>query len=55
MARRNVALSKANAETEIRAVTLRLAHKPIAEIVAVLRERNISADPEFIRAVLKEA
>ena len=45
--------SAARLDAEIRAVAQKMAHRPVAEIVQYLREsRSISADAEFIRAIL---
>ncbi len=43
-------LSAANIETEIRNVARRFAHIPVADIVALLRERGIAANPDFVAA-----
>jgi hypothetical protein len=52
MARKqNNAASAARIEAEIRRVVAKLAHRPVAEIVAVLRERGIAADPGFIASL----
>ena len=40
-------------EAEIRQVAAKLAHRPVAEIMAVLRERNIAADPAFVATLTK--
>ena len=43
-------LSAANIETVIRNVARDLAHRPVAEIVTVLREKGIAANPDFVAA-----
>ena len=47
------AASAARTEAEIRQVAAKLAHRPVAEIMAVLRERNIAADPDFVATLTK--
>lgn len=55
MSRKSVALSKANLETEMRNVVKKVAHRPFAEVMQILRERQgVPADPDFVRSLLAE-
>lgn len=49
----NNAASAARAEAEIRQVVAKLAHRPVAEIMVVLRERKLAADPDFVATLIK--
>lgn len=53
--RQTITLSKVNQEIEIRNIVKTVKHRPLAEVVQIVRERTgISPDPNFIRELMSE-
>ena len=53
--KQRIKLSKAQIDSEMRAVVRKIAHHSVADIVETIRQRmNVAADPEYVAQLRRE-
>lgn len=51
--KKRIALSKANLDSEVRAIAEKMKHRPAEEVAAIIRERTHSqVDMDYLRSLL---